>query len=83
MRNRLLSTSTLASLHQQHLNKTQAIWDKLEQDLVKKYMAEGYWQLWAEVKASNEVRELRSRVINPLPMPNCVPVEYDMGGNNE
>lgn len=78
-----MKTSTLESLFQEHQKKTSAIWDKLEQDLVDKYMAEGYWRLWAEVKANNDVLELRSRTRNPHPMPSRVPPSYDMGGNNE
>lgn len=79
MRNRLLSTSMLLSLHQEHIRKTEAIWNTLEQDLVKKYVVEGYWQLWAEVKASNDVLELRSKAKNPSSI--RIPTEFTTQGD--
>lgn len=83
MKKILLTSSELESYYQKHLEITESIWNKLEEILVQEYLKEGYWLLWAEEKAKNEVLELRSRTRNPHPMPSRIPNDYDMGGQNE
>ena len=43
-----------------HILKQRAIWEELRQKLIKKYIDQGYWEGFAEEKATRDVLELRS-----------------------
>ena len=65
MKNRLLSHTDITTLYNEKLRQEAKIWEDLRQQIVQKYLDQGYWRLWAEVKAEHEVWELRSEPKNP------------------
>ena len=65
MKNRLLSHTDITTLYNEKLRQEAKIWEDLRQQIVQKYLDQGYGRLWAEVKAEHEVWELRSVPKNP------------------
>lgn len=53
----------------EHDKKVNQIWKDLQYKLYRKYLAQGYNQWFAEVKAEKEALELMSKSQNPHSMP--------------
>ena len=64
MKNRLLDYTDIETLHNEHLRKQAKIWADLREQLYQKYLAEGYWEGFALVKANNDILALRSKPKN-------------------
>ena len=61
----ILNNSDLEYYFKVHIENQRAIWEELRQKLYQRYIDEGYWEGFAEVKATNDVLELRSGPKNP------------------
>ena len=79
MKNRLLSYADITTLYNEKLRQEAKIWEDLRQQIVQKYLDQGYGRLWAEVKAEHEVLELRSKPNNPSTM--IIPKEQTTQGD--
>jgi hypothetical protein len=74
-----MKISELNKLYDAHLEREEEIWKDLRYKIIKKYMDIGYWRAWAEVKADQEIWELRSQPINSLSM--NIPQEQTLQGD--
>ena len=62
-----------------HLKAQAEIWEGLKQELYLKYLSEGYYTWWAEIKAEKEVLRLRSIPDNPTTT--RIPEEFTRQGD--
>jgi hypothetical protein len=79
MKNRLLGYTDIETLYQEHLRQQAKIWSELREQLYQQYLAEGYWEGFALVKANNDILELRSKPNNPSTM--IIPKEQTTQGD--
>ena len=64
MKNRLLSHTDITTIYNEKLHQEAKIWADLKEQLFQKYLGQGYWPDFAEVKANHEVNALRSKPKN-------------------
>lgn len=62
----MITSSEVTKYYQEHLQKEESIWAKLQEDLTNKYMAQGFYSAFAGIRAKHEVLALRSKARNPV-----------------
>ena len=64
MKNRLLSYTDITTIYNEKLRQEAKIWSELREQLYQQYLAEGYWEGFALVKANNDILDLKSKPKN-------------------
>jgi hypothetical protein len=79
MQEGIMTQSQLEMNFKKHIQKEEKIWSELRETIYQKYIKEGYYQWWAEMKADREILELRSMPRNPENMQ--IPAEQTLQGD--
>ena len=71
MKNRLIGYTDITTLFNEHLRREAKVWEELRQSLYDSYIAQGYWEGFAIVKANNDILKLRSmpRKVHTMTIP--------------
>ena len=79
MKNRLIGYTDITTLFNEHLRREAKVWEELRQSLYDSYIAQGYLEGFAVVKANNDILALRQKPKNVLTL--NIPKEFTKDGD--